>query len=65
MLEASKEDERYCILKTEIRCVFASYENMREDKKLLETIILTGGKMTTHNHMKNKEKSYNKVKKDV
>jgi len=45
--------------------VFAGYENLRENKQLLETVISTSEKMTTHSHMKNKEKSYNQVKEDV
>lgn len=58
MLEASKEDERYCILKTESCCVFVGNLNLREDKQLLETIILTGEEMATDSHIKNKEKSF-------
>jgi len=65
VLEASKEDERYFIFKTKNYCVFAGYVNLRENKQLLETVISTGGKMTTHSHMKNKEKSYSQVKKYV
>ena len=65
VLEASKEDEGSCILKIDNCCVFAGHVNLREDKKLLETVILTGEKMTTHSHIKNKEKSYSQVKEDV
>ena len=65
VLEASKEDEGSCILKTENCCVLAGYVNLRENKQLLETFMTTGGKKTTHSHMKNKEKSYSQVKEVV
>ena len=45
--------------------MFAGHVNLRENKQLLETVISTGEKMTTHSHMKNKEKSYSQVKEDI
>ena len=55
MLEASKENGRYCILKTEGCCVFAGHIDLRKDKQLLKTVVLIDEEMTTHSHMQNKE----------
>ena len=51
MLEASKQNGRYCILKTEGCFVFAGHIDLRKDKQLLKTVE----EMTTHSHMRNKE----------
>jgi len=48
VLEASKEKGGYCILKIESCCVFAGHINLMRDKQLLENVILTSRKMTTH-----------------
>ena len=45
--------------------MFAGHVNLKENKQLVEIIKSIGEKMTTHSHMKNKEKSYNQVKEDV
>ena len=65
VLKASKENERYCILKTESCCVFAGHIDLSKDKKLLETIILIDEEMTTHSHMQNKEEIHSQVQEDV
>ncbi len=49
--EASKENGRYCILKTKGCCVFAGHINLKKDKQLLKTVE----EMTTHSHMQTKE----------
>lgn len=51
VLEASKENGKYCISKTEGCCVFAGHIELRKDKQLLKIIE----EMTTHSHMQNKE----------
>lgn len=51
VLEASKENRRYCILKTKGCCVFAGPIDLRKDKQLLKIVQ----EMTTHSHMQTKE----------
>ena len=38
VLEASKENGRYCILKTKGCCVFAGHINLKKDKQLLKIV---------------------------
>lgn len=55
MLEASKENGRYCILKTKGCCVFVGHIDLRKDKQLLKTVVLIDEEMTTYSHTQNKE----------
>ena len=45
--------------------MFAGHVDFREDKQLLEIVILKDEEMTTHSHMQNKEESYIQLKEDV
>ena len=49
VLEASKKNGRYCILKTEGCFVFSGHIDLRRDKQLLKTVE----EMITHSHMQN------------
>lgn len=50
-------------LKTEGCCVLAGHIDLRKDKQLLETVVLTDEEMTTHSHMQNKEEDTTKCRK--